>query len=127
MGTENITPAKLAEFHGSAVFYRHRLAPNVVASEGAQFLSENGAGWLIDVIASHQFNPEVAKCDNQRWTLTVDPEKKTAKVVCSDDYCEDYHELVTQDIHYTDFPLPKIELLCSNNGQGMTIFLRSEN
>lgn len=133
MGTENITAYNLAQHYGSACFYRHPLMRSVVMSEGAHFLCENGAAWLMDVIVSYQHKAKIAACDKQMWLLTVNKEDNSAKVECFD-YDADYEDLknrvnplVSQDIPFTDFPLAEFELMCANNGEGRTIYLPQED
>lgn len=126
MGIENIREPELAKFHGSQCFYKHFL-PGVIMSEGAHFLSNNGAGWLMDIIASYQHLREMKACIVQKWTLKVDEADRSAVVICSDGYCEDYHELAKQVVPFTDFPLKELEILCAHNGEGVTIYLPSED
>ena len=133
MGIEKITKSNLAQHFGSACFYRHSLLRSCVMSEGAYFLCENGAAWLIDVIVSYQHTPTVKACDKQMWLLTVDKDNSSGKVECFD-YNGDYEDLknrvkplVSQVIPYTDFPLAEIEIMCANNGSGRTIYLPTED
>lgn len=133
MGIENITEYNLAQHHGSACFYRHNLLRSCVMSEGAYYLCENGAAWLIDVIVSYQHTPQVKACDKQMWLLTVNKVDNSARVDCFD-YDADYEDLknrvnplVSQEIPFTDFPLAEIEIMCANNGSGRTIYLPMED
>jgi hypothetical protein len=107
------------------------LFPKMLLTAGAQYVAENGgtsgAYWLMDAIASYQ--PELQKNtrlrDAQFWTLKVNPDK-TATLVCQED--SDMEPVVTQQIEFTDFDLPEIQLYCMPVGDGVrhTILLPSE-
>lgn len=127
MGTENITEYNLAQHHGSACFYRHGLMRSVVMSEGAHFLCENGAGWLMDAIVSYQFDEKAKACDTQIWKLKVNQQDNSAVLTCLDGDVYEPREIIKQEIPFTDFPLPEIELRCTNNGEGRTIYLPQED
>lgn len=120
MPRTTLTSSELAHFTGSESFYRHSLNRNVVYTEGAQYLAEQGgAYWLLDTIAIAQAHePKVKSEEFQLWKLTVRPDH-TATLTC-----DDGNGLViySQEIPFTDFPLEEIKLYCCNR----TIMLTSE-
>jgi hypothetical protein len=69
-----------------------------------------GAFWLLDAIASHQ--PQAKKaCDGfQLWTLNLHEQGMStgATLTCRAD--SDQEPVITQEIEYTDFPLPTVKL-----------------
>ncbi len=80
-------------------------------TDGVKFLAEMGqCYWLLDAIGSWQISPKVRGNkmlgEIQFWTLEV-KENNSAKLVCERDSND---VAVTQEIEYTDFPLPKIKL-----------------
>ena len=78
--------AELRQFCGTENWYRHPLNPRLVYTDGVQYLAEKaGAYWLIDVVASVQHTePQLARHSFQSWKLTVDTEKATGLVECTD-------------------------------------------
>jgi hypothetical protein len=98
---------ELRQFIGSERWFRHWLG-GLVYTEGVHYLTENGAAWLVDAIASHQkgklLKGELREF--QLWTLEVNGSK--AVLTCKAD--SDRKPAVTQKIEYTDFPEGKIEL-----------------
>lgn len=124
MSTENITESTLGQFYGSENFYRHGLLRGLVLTDGVQYLNTNGAGWLVDAIASYQVKPSVRKEEFQSWTLTVDLDKKSAVLRGTDG---NEKTLARQRIDYTDFPLPEVKFFaCHNELGGITLMLSSE-
>jgi hypothetical protein len=92
-------------------YYNHWLK-RFVYTDGVQYLAEAASAyWLIDAIASHQ--PEAVKDpmlkDFQIWKLKVTETDttKTAELLCERDTDD---AVITQNIDYTDFPLPEIKL-----------------
>lgn len=116
-----ITTDTLAQFSGTECYYKHWLGLKL--TDGAHYLSENGAGWLIDAIASYQTKTWLASepmlREIQFWKLTVHADS-SATLICE----RDTNDIaITQEIEYTDFPLPEIKLYLSNN----VLMLPSEN
>ena len=110
MTNANHTPAEieaaLAQCSGSENYHYNAIthAASMVYTDGVKTLAEMaGAYWLIDAIASHQ--PEALKdkmlLEMQFWTLTV--KDGSAVLMCERDTGD---IAITQDIPYTDFPLP---------------------
>jgi len=109
--------AELAQFIGTESYTRYSpLFPRMLLTEGALFVAKNGgtsgAFWLADAIASHQpkalKNPRLR--DIQFWNLKVTEKdgSKSAVLTCRADKGE--KPFITQQIEYTDFDLPEIDL-----------------
>lgn len=98
----------LPHFKGTTEYYRSSaLAKDIFHTDGVQWLADvAGCFWLIDAIASHQFNIRVSGEPFQVWTLKV--ENRKGILLCGDG--DDTPPLVTQEIPYTDFPLEEITL-----------------
>ena len=102
---------ELAHCHCSEIHYKHWLG--IRYTEGVQTLAEKGeCYWLLDAIASYQPG-EVIKSspilqEFQTWMLTV--EDGSAVLACYEDSPSTCDPLITQDIPFTDFPLPEIKL-----------------
>jgi len=108
----------LEKFGGTEHWFRHQLIRNVLYTDGAKYVAdEGGAYWLIDAIASYQLK---RKEPFQVWNLVVNPDKSAVLTMKED---SDQPILVKQDIRYTDFPLPKIEIWAVNNGDGNVVIL----
>lgn len=108
MTTEKMfTAGELAQFTGSANWYRHPLVRSVLYTDGVKFIAERaGAYWLIDEIALSQFGEPALKGEEfQLWTLIVDA---TAALLRCDD--GNGRVLLEKQIDYTDFPEPGIKL-----------------
>jgi hypothetical protein len=103
----------LAQFTGTEQWYRHPINRNVLYTEGAQYVAEQGeAYWLLDEIALIQpYDKNVAAEEFQVWKLTVRPEK-TAALTCDDG---NGNIVFTKEIPFTDFPLETITLYFANN------------
>ena len=105
-----ITQFELNQFSGTSELYRHWLKA-FSYTDGVKYLADQAsAHWLIDAIASHQtkqlLSDEMLK-EFQIWRLVVNMEEKTARLICERD-TEDV--VLTQDIPFTDFPLPEVKL-----------------
>jgi hypothetical protein len=48
----------LAHFKGTEQHFRHWTS-SIIYTDGIEYLNANGAGWLVDAIASHQYNKKV--------------------------------------------------------------------
>jgi hypothetical protein len=117
-----LSPGTPAQFTGSENWYRHSLNRRLLYTDGVKYVADTaGAYWLIDIIASVQHLPRVAKEEHQTWTLTVDGSKGV--VVATDG---NRRKLYTQKIEYTDFPLPELTLYAVGNSTERTVLLQSE-
>lgn len=101
----------MPQFIGTENYYRHWLG--LYYTDGVAFVAENaGAYWLIDIIASYQpankLNPRLYEF--QLWILHVKDGK--GYVECKAD--SDIPAAITQEIPFTDFPLPELRLYVSN-------------
>lgn len=108
-----LTEADLSQFTGTSQWYPHPLG--LTYTDGVHYLAEQGgAYWLLDAIASWQFDPRV-RDDRmlqqiQFWKLTVNSDR-SAVLICerdSDDVA------VTQEIPFTDFPLQSVTIYCQD-------------
>lgn len=123
MESSKLTEASLGQFTGSESLYRHWL-PRTVMTEGAKYLADNGASWLIDVVASHQCNRKVRAEPFQCWRLKKCKTKPDAALIT----CTDGNDtrLCSQRIPYTDFPNEEQKLFAVWNGEQRVIMLPSE-
>jgi hypothetical protein len=99
---------QLPSFTGTEYYYRHM---RLIYTDGVKFVAENcGAYWLLDLINSYQIHYKVRTQEFQVYKLFV-RENKTAFVEISNG---NNKILATQEIEYSDFPLPKMEIWCIN-------------
>lgn len=108
----------LARFYGGDTIYRHPLFRRCLYTQGVQYLAQAaGAYWLLDSIFAKQGLPQIAAEEFQVWKLKTDGFKGVLS-------CEDGNDKVvlTEDITFTDFPLPEITLWFEN----WTLMLPSE-
>ena len=121
MSEAKLSEADLRHFTGSENWYRHGLNRDVLFTDGAKYVADQGgAYWLLDEIALAQpYQKAVAAEEFQVWTLTVKPDR-TATLACGDGNGNTVFEKV---IPFTDFPVERIELWFENN----TIYLPSEH
>jgi hypothetical protein len=116
--TAKLSEAILSQFTGTENWYRHGLNRNVVFTDGAKYVAdEGGAYWLLDAIAQ-RFEKAVAGEGFQVWKLKVNPDR-TATLVCDDG---NDNIVYTQQIAFTDFPIDEIKLYFTDS----TILLPSE-
>jgi hypothetical protein len=110
----------LRQFTGSCNWYRHGINRDVLFTDGAKYLAdEGGAYWLLDTIAlAQRFENNVAAEEFQVWKLQVNADH-TASLVCDDG---NDNIVYTQHIEFTDFLLDEIKLYFTDN----TILLPSE-
>lgn len=116
-----LTEADLRQFTGTEHWYRHGLNRNILYTDGARFVAEQGgAYWLLDEIAIAQLSSQaVAAEEFQVWKLAVRRDR-TATLSCEDG---NDNVVYTQEIPFTDFPAPEITLWFQND----TIYLPSEH
>lgn len=110
--THTLTKTDLRQFTGTETWYRHPLVREVLYTEGAQFVAEQGgAYWLLDEIALMQkYQREVTAEPFQLWKLTV-RDDRSATLACENGDCE---TVFTKEIAFTDFPLDEISLYFVN-------------
>jgi hypothetical protein len=115
-----LTEADLDQFTGSEHWYRHALNRNVLFTDGAKYVADQGgAYWLLDSIAIAQLcDKRIAAEEFQVWKLDVRPDR-TATLTCEDG---NYNIVYTQQLEFTDFPAPGVTLWFEN----CTIYLPSE-
>jgi hypothetical protein len=112
MTTETLTLSDLQHFTGTEHWYRHGLVRTVLFTDGAKFLADKAeAYWLLDEIAFAQRDQRVANEPFQLWKLTVRPDR-TATLACDDG---DGNVVSSQELTFTDFPLPQVTLYCIDN------------
>lgn len=117
---EKLSHHELSQFSGGDEVYKYRLAGNmpwmtlrespfgplkVTYTQGVKYIRDNGAGWLIDAIASHL--PKVAKNKEyatKHWWILKPDGKGGALLFCTDNRRKPDNPLVTQKIDTTDFP-----------------------
>jgi hypothetical protein len=120
--------AELPHFTGTESYTNMRypwLHTKFLLTDGAKYLAEKAkAYWLMDAIASHQINKQVAHEPFQVWELIVGTDRK-AVLTCMDG---NKRILVEQEIPYTDFPLDQISLYAAEDDclGGRVVMLTSE-
>ncbi len=131
--TQTLTEVDLQQFTGDYVRIRHPLNRKVIFTPGVRHVAEAGeAYWLIDAIASwigsEQF--QAAEEDDGRisamhfWTFERLGEiagRLTARADSPD------APFIVQEIEFTDFPLPRIEIWAAYDGQHWVLYLPSEH
>jgi hypothetical protein len=119
--TARLSERDLSQFTGSENWYRHGINRNILFTDGAKHVAdEGGAYWLLDAIAICQRHEKKVSAEKfQAWKLTVH-EDRTASLVCGDG---NDNIVYTQHIEYTDFPIDEITLWFANN----VIYLPSEH
>lgn len=117
-----LTAEDLRQFTGSENSYRHAINSSIYYTDGVQYLAETaGAYWLVDEIAlANHFEHNVKAEEFQVWTLTVNLSDSSAALCCDDGNGVIVYQ---KHIPFTDFPLQKIKLYCTNS----VILLPSEN
>ena len=107
-GSKRLTTNALRTFTGTEHWYRHPLARNVLYTDGARYVAEQGgAYWLLDAIAfAQKAVVAVAAVEFQLWKLTVQVDR-SARLICEDG---NGGIVFSKAIDYTDFPLPEIDL-----------------
>ena len=118
--TAKLSKADLMQFTGSENWYRHALNRNILFTDGAKHVADEGSAyWLLDTIAICQrYEKLVAAEACQVWKLVVRPDR-TATLTCEDG---NYNVVYTQELEFTDFPVETITLWFENN----VIYLPSE-
>ena len=111
-GLRRITEEMLNGFSGCDGYPCRRMGVNL--TDGAFFLDQNGAGWLIDaILIVNRLKPLAQKTAGfQHWTLKKNKTGSGAVLTCDDGGYEGGKPKVVyrQKIEYTDFPLPEVKL-----------------
>lgn len=106
MTTANLSSETLAYFTGNET-YTWGPFRKFVMTDGCTYLCENGVGWFMDLIASHQTGNLIKKSAGFQFWKLMKSEKADCMAVA---VCEDGNGnvFVTQNIEYTDFPFDRI-------------------
>lgn len=118
------TENDLRNFQGTSQWFRHWTRA-LLYTEGIHYLEQNGAGWLVDAIASYQIDPRLNKGDLkdfQLWELKV-KEGKGVLTCKADSGCK---PVITQKFDFTDFPLAEIKFYVEAGEAGRVLMLPSE-
>ena len=80
-----LSEAHLRQFTGTENWYRHGINRNVLFTDGAKYVADEGGSYLLlDAIAiAQKFEKNVAAEEFQVWKLTV-REDRTTSLVCED-------------------------------------------
>ena len=124
----NITESDLKQFTRRLEHWYRHWTGKLVYTDGIHFLVENGAGWLLDAIASYQFDSRLKQGDLrhlQVWELKRDTTGVGATLVCRADAGRP--AVIEQVFTSTDFPFPFIELWAvRGGGEELTLMLPGE-
>jgi hypothetical protein len=117
----------LVQFTGTEHYYRFWYGIRYL-TDGVKYLADAaGCYWLLDAIGSYQ--PQLASHKDRRlhdlqfWTLKVGGDH-SAVLTCVADGNEP--PAVTQQIKWTNFPLPEIDIWVQRSGEDMIALLPSE-
>ena len=100
----------LSQFTGTVHYYKHPFG--IMFTDGVKFLADEcQCFWLIDAVASWQYDKKVKKEEFQVFKLKVN-EDKSAVLNIEDG---NYNIIAKQDIEFTDFMLSEMELWFSNS------------
>lgn len=143
MTTKTLDTAELSQFTGTQEWHRWSvLYRQCLLTDGAKYVADQaGAYWLTDAIASYQRKLIPRGETFQTWTLRyheatpserVFTESGSRLVKATRDHwtltCDDGNGkvLITQEIEFSDFPLPEFKLWAIWDGQNTVILLPSE-
>lgn len=120
MSAEDLLCA-LGNFTGTESYFRH--THRTLLTDGVQYLASKAqCYWLMDVIASHL---PVVPTDEYFCIATLERNGEGAHFELVNDVPATCY-YATQEIAWTDFPLQKIKLYCSQAGDQWVIMLPSE-
>ena len=123
---------ELRQFTGDFERFRS-IRPTLIYTPGVQYLAKQaGAYWLIDAIASYFPSDAFARATGKDerisylhfWRLDVHEDRSATLTARVD---KDEKPFITQEIEWTDFPLPAIDLWCGSGGKYFTLYLPSEH
>jgi len=110
---------KLEQFTGTTQYYR--IDSKTLLTDGAYYLAtQAGAFWLMTVFSSYL---NELKLDEWFTVLKLDVIGSSAKVTISDG---NDNVIATQEIEYTDFPLPNLTLYGCWDSEHWVLMLPSE-
>jgi hypothetical protein len=123
---EELTAA-LAQFSGTEQYYRYWGGISFL-TDGVKYLADEArCYWLLDAIGSYQ--RELAKHPDERlqsiqfWRLKVNADQ-SAVLTCVADSGEP--PAITQQVDWTDFPLPEVQVWIGIEGEKKIALLPSE-
>ncbi len=96
-GVDQITAHNLAGFTGTQQYFKH-WTRMLVYTDGVQFIGENGAYWIIDLIASYQTADLIHRYPFQAWKIR---RTKEGGFIATGTDGND-KEIVKQEGEYTD-------------------------
>jgi hypothetical protein len=111
--TAKLSEDDLDQFSGGTEqYYRHALNRNVLFTDGAKYVAdEGGAYWFLDEIAlSQRSEKRLRRQPFQVWKLTVNADQSGTITVEEGNY----HVLLRKKLDYTDFPAPEVILWFSS-------------
>lgn len=109
----------LRQFNGTSQYYR--INSKILLTDGTFYLAEQtGAFWLMTLFASH-----LVERKPDEWFAVL---KLTVNGAAASVRIEDGNNtlIATQEIEYTDFPLPSITLYGCSDGEQWVLMLPSE-
>ena len=127
---KTITQGDLNQFSGDSIRYRS-IHPRIIYTPGIRYVAENaGAYWLINTIASYYSSDEMREAveedyrvaEMQIWRLSVHDNR--GQLTARADAGEPV--FISEVIHYTDFPLERIDIWGVSNAEHTTLLLPSE-
>jgi len=97
---------ELRQFSGTTQYFLH--FTGLKYTDGIKYLAEKAeAYWLIDVVGSYQYLPEVKATEPQFWQLDIAENKSAVVTMVADSGCK---PVVRQEIEFSDFPLSSIKI-----------------
>ncbi len=118
MKTASAILSAMAQCTGTSQYYRHGLMPTLLLTDGAKMVADDaGAWWLMDVIMSHlSTNATLRQEEFQHWRFVRNGDGPHLVSVTDGNEGE---PIVTQEVEYSDFPLPEIGFfVCRDEGLG---------
>ena len=105
MTTSALTQLELRQFSGTEQYFKSSIfTSQMIHTDGVQYVVENGAGWLVDLVASHLKSVARWTFNSGGFAVVILRKNKTgngAKVRMSDG---NGNEKTLQAVRYTDFP-----------------------
>ena len=103
----------LRSFTGTESWFRVGINPRVLYTEGVKYVADSfGAYWLLDLIATEQWDKKLSKEEFQVWKLKVNVKESEGVLTCEDG---NNSTVYTKELSYTDFPFPEVTLWYTNN------------